>query len=265
MENKNILDKISSLYITKNIFDYIKDENFKLKLFLYSKYFQKKLNINYTLCYEKYINKFGFDLNNYLYIDEEEFDKNTNLYYEYRKKENKETELKCEKFLLNKKYDDFLSKNNLNKDKFTKIIYETIKNKEIKDINEEDFTKKNNIILISIYSPFFDILSKTKFFENRCAIYISTYKMYSLYDGDEDYYNKFFDRLNKSNVNYSSVYFFFKRNEYINILNEINIDFNKIKKLIIKEDEKYHRYHNNDNNKLFQILFSFKNIENNLI
>ena len=35
------LSKISSIDIIKDIFNYIKDENFKYKLFIHSKYFQK--------------------------------------------------------------------------------------------------------------------------------------------------------------------------------------------------------------------------------
>ena len=159
MEKQNILDKISSLYISKNIFEYIEDENFQLKLFWYSKFFQKKLNINKSTCYERYINKIGFNLNDYLYLDKKKIEEFGYIYNEYyRETENKKNLEKCEeKYLLNKKYDDFLSKHNLNKDKFTKIVYEIIKNKKTKDINEEDFTKKNNEILISIHSPFFDL------------------------------------------------------------------------------------------------------------
>ena len=39
------LDKIKSNYIVDKIFEYIKINNFKLKLFLYSKYYQKKYGI----------------------------------------------------------------------------------------------------------------------------------------------------------------------------------------------------------------------------
>jgi len=37
MENEEIINNVSSKYILNIIFNYIKDENFKDKLFLYSK------------------------------------------------------------------------------------------------------------------------------------------------------------------------------------------------------------------------------------
>ena len=40
--NNNILELIKSQYILKNIFDYIKDDNFKYKIFLHSKKYKKK-------------------------------------------------------------------------------------------------------------------------------------------------------------------------------------------------------------------------------
>ena len=45
MENQGIIYKIKSIYIIKNILKYLKD-NQKQKLFIYSKYFQNKLNID---------------------------------------------------------------------------------------------------------------------------------------------------------------------------------------------------------------------------
>ena len=45
MENEEIINNVSSKYILNIIFNYIKDENIKDKLFLYSKKFQKKFEI----------------------------------------------------------------------------------------------------------------------------------------------------------------------------------------------------------------------------
>ena len=45
MEKESILEKIKSKYILENIFDYVKDENFKFKLFVYSKKLQKKFDL----------------------------------------------------------------------------------------------------------------------------------------------------------------------------------------------------------------------------
>ena len=49
-----ILAKIKSIYILDILFDYIKEENFKYKLFVHSKKYQKILKIN-LLDYKKII------------------------------------------------------------------------------------------------------------------------------------------------------------------------------------------------------------------
>ena len=56
--SKNVsLKKISSNYILKKLLEYIKDEVFKFKMFIYSKDFQKKLGINQLDYLEKYLVK----------------------------------------------------------------------------------------------------------------------------------------------------------------------------------------------------------------
>ena len=63
MENtkkKRILEKIKSKEILKTIFNYIKN-NYNYKLFTYSKYFQKKLDINLVDYQEKYIGQTVFN------------------------------------------------------------------------------------------------------------------------------------------------------------------------------------------------------------
>ena len=72
MENQGIFGKIKSLYIIKNIFNYIKDTN--LKLFLYSKYFQNKLNME-IIYKEIYLKKIWFDLDKYLHIEQKQYKK----------------------------------------------------------------------------------------------------------------------------------------------------------------------------------------------
>ena len=87
-KKKSILDRIKPVVLVKNIFKYVKDNNLILKLLNYSKYFQKKLNIqliDYQVSYIK-----GINLNDYLTFK-------TNY---------KENELK-------KKFEDFLLKNNI--------------------------------------------------------------------------------------------------------------------------------------------------------
>ena len=122
MENQDLINKIKSSYIIKNIFNYIKDNNFQLKLFIHSKLFQNKLDL--TLIYkEKYIDKIGFDINKYLHKEKDKGDD------------------------LIKKYDNFLLENKLNKKEFENIIIDVIKNK----INKENNIKKDSEILMNLH------------------------------------------------------------------------------------------------------------------
>ena len=49
IEKKELIKKIKSNYNLNGIFDYIKDKNFKLKLFIHSKAIQNRLNLNNNL------------------------------------------------------------------------------------------------------------------------------------------------------------------------------------------------------------------------
>ena len=106
MEIKEMIYRIKSKYILKFILLYIKDENFQPKLFLYSKYFQNRLDINLLYYFKKFLSNLGFDVNKYLYIEEEKYKKD----------------------ILTKEYNDFILKNKLDKETFEKIIYKTINN-----------------------------------------------------------------------------------------------------------------------------------------
>ena len=163
MEQNGIIYEIKSKYTLKHIYDYIQDELFPQKIFYHSKVFQNKIEINYSYCYKKYLEEMGFELNKYLYIDEEMYEKDR----------------------LRKEYDNFISKNKLNKTKFENIIYEVMNNQ-----NEIDKKK-----YINIDSPLFGILSKTKVFENY-FIYISQ-KNLEQYELKNDYI-LFFKSLNNS-------------------------------------------------------------------
>ena len=238
MKNVGIIYKIKSIYIVKNIFNYIKDNNIQLKLFIHSNYFQNELNIKY-IYKEKYLNKIGFNLEDYIHIEQNEYKKN----------------------ILKKKYDNFIIDNKLNKEKIQDIIFEILENKKIKDIDEDDVNIINEK-LINFDSPLFEIISKTKLFEKNFTIYISQ-KNIDDYKLKNDYII-FFDKLNKSNIKYSSLFYKFNDKNKINYLEEFNIDFNKIKKLtLIEDDEEGNIYENN--NYFFGTLFSLNNIESNLI
>ena len=73
MKSNSILSKITSNEIFTLIFDHIKDHNFPLKLFMYSKQFQKKFDID-IVNYEKiYLQNRGIDLNTYLFTKDNIF------------------------------------------------------------------------------------------------------------------------------------------------------------------------------------------------
>ena len=120
------------------------------------------------------------------------------------------------------KYNDFLLKNKLNKEEFEKIVYDVQKKENLSKI-EENYEE-----LINIDSPLFEIISKTKNFENNYSIYISQEDI-DKYKLKKEYKN-FFDKLNKTNIKYSSIYYYFINNKKINYLKELNIDFKKNKK-----------------------------------
>ena len=73
MENEEIINNLSSKHILNIIFNYIKDENFKDKLFLYSKKYQNKFDIKLLGLKENYLKKIKLD--KYLYIESDSFEK----------------------------------------------------------------------------------------------------------------------------------------------------------------------------------------------
>ena len=140
-----MIHEIKSKYILKHILNYIEDKNFQLKLFFLSKYFQNKLEINLLFCYKKNFYELGFHFERYLYKEEDKYVKD----------------------ILINEFNNFILNNNLDKEKFKKIIYEVIKNQNDKD--EEKY--------INIDSPLFEIISKIEDFGKLYTIYISQKNM----------------------------------------------------------------------------------------
>ena len=211
MKNKKLINNITSKYILNTIFNYIKDKNFKDKLFLYSKRLQVKLDIKLISLKENYLKKIKFDLDKYLYIEPDLYKKD----------------------FLTKEYNKFLEEKKVNKKIIENIIYDIFENKEIRDIDEEDADKiKDNEKFINIESPLFTILSKTKNFEKIFTIHISQ-NIIDEYKLKKDYI-KFFNNLNNLDTKYTSIFYYLKDINKINYLKEINIDFNKIKRLSLK-------------------------------
>ena len=190
-----MISQIKSKYIIKQIFNYIKDKNMELKLFSYSKYLQNRLSLKYYICYKKYLDEIKFDLNKYLYREEEKYN---------------------EKEILKKEYNILISKNNINKENFEKILYEVINHEKEK-------------YFINIDSPLLEIISKINDFDKYFTLYISQKNIdkYKL----KDKYRKIIEKLNYTNTKYSSIVYIFNKRTKLNYLNELNINCKKIRRL----------------------------------
>ena len=247
MENFSILSKIQSNYILKDIFQFISGKDLELKLFFYSKYFQKRMNLKLVYYQERYLNQFGMELQNYLFFSNQELENNN-----------------FNKNILKEKLDNDISKNHLDLKKMETIIinyFEDIQKEEKSRVEVE----KLNEIPIDIYSPFLNCISKTKYFDFYFSINIFA-DLIEKYNLKEDYID-IFNKLNKSGSNYSSLYFKFTNDEDINYLKDFNLDFQKLKRLsIIKHysdtNKESCNYYSNDN--FLKTLFSF-NLSNNLV
>ena len=115
------------------------------------------------------------------------------------------------------------------------------------------FNENNNSeILIDIYSPFFNILSKTDFFDEIfIRIYANIIQKYNLFN---DYIDKF-NELNKSNSNYSII-FNCSNNDDIDFFKKFSINFDKIKRLTIQFNKEI-----KEANYFYKALFSY-NLDN---
>ena len=226
MEGKGIINGLKSKYILSHINNFIKDKYFTLKLFSRSKKCQNKFEINYSLCYKKYLDKIQFYLNEYLYTEEEK-----------------------EKNLLKNRYDNFILKNKLNKEVFEKkIIYGVV--------NEQD--EKNNENYINVDSPLLEILSKTKNFDKIYTLYISQ-KIIDEYNIKDDCI-KAFRNLNNSNIKYSSIYYILNEKAKLDCFKELGINYNNIKKLKFKYNGN-EVINDESSNDRINILNLFNNLE----
>ena len=250
MENNNsVLEKVFSKDLLSNIFDYIRDPNYKHKLFSYSKLLQKKADLRLADYEERYIEKFGINLNDYLFSENNKFVRKFN------------------KDILNSNLQKDLSKNNLEKAKIEKIMVD-IYNQRYEDKyknNSEGSDKAGNKLIetdesIEIYSPFFETLSKMEFFEYLFTINISTY-IIDKFDLKEDYISTF-EKLNQSKSKYNSLTIYYEDSYDILYLKDFKINFNQIKRIIFIPNS----YHVTGDYKYFlNTFFSFfSRIEKNL-
>lgn len=190
------------------------------------------MKLNYDECF---IEKFKIDIKNYCFY----FDKNLAENY-YPSGYSKNT--------LKEKINKDLEVFKININFFKKIISNYLKNKKF---NIKEFLKKE--ILIDIFSPIFDVISKSQQFESIFTIPISIYIIKKF---KEDYIS-FFKKMNKENINYSSIHLDYFDCEDLEYLKLLEINFNKIKRLTMMDT-----CHKNEKNYdyLFNYLFSFDGI-----
>ena len=197
---KRLLEKIKSNLTLKLIFEYIEDNKIKLKLFNYSKFFQNKLDLQLDDYIDQYMSKYTnkIELHKYLSRDHYKYDYDKNI--------------------LKKNFEAELSENKIDKEMIQQYAVNYFRKSKVFNYN------------ITIYSPFFESLSKTKFFEKKFFIKIPTNKIENL-NLKKDYIDTF-NKLNKLNKRYSlrieNIY-----RDHTNYFEKYNIKSNKIHKLAI--------------------------------
>ena len=239
------LSKIKSKHIFNQIFDFIKDDNFKLNFLKYSKYFQKIFDINIFNYQNAYFKKSNFYLADFLNNKSEkieEFDKDF-------------LQKKLDKFLIKHPQ---LSISDINK--YAKEFIPLYAKKEQKENNEQGINyEKSYNNYIDIYSPFFELISKNEFFGNIFTINIPTDLIVK--KSLENIYITIFDDLEKNNINYYSLKISLNDIKDLDVLNKFKIKFNQLNKIIfdILEKKPIINY-----NTFLDKIFSFFSKENTL-
>ena len=159
-KNYTKLEKIRSKYACNQIFDFIEDKNFKYKLFIHSKLYQKKLDIVLT-DYEKISSCLDLNISDYLY--------NENPNKMQKKLENDIKEYQLDKDIIQN---------------YINLYYKILK------LYPEGEKK------IYLDSPFFDFVLKQNFFNLPFTIFISTE---TIEQNLLDIYKLKFEKINKFN------------------------------------------------------------------
>ena len=237
--DKNLLKNIKSKFLLKNIFDFIKENTYKYKIFTYSKYFQGILDIKIFDYKEQYFNKKGIKLDDYFSFKSQGQGNSNNKNFD--------------KNLLKNNLESFLKANKINSNTLKTYLIEYYK-KHSKDFGGDGQSK----ILLDIYSPFFNALSKSECIKLFIIpIEIETIEKYQL---NKDYVEAF-NYLNLNKCKNFSVKIYFRNEKDISIIKDFKINFEEIKELdmINVGSDKNINYDN-----LFKNLFSYKNFGKNL-
>ena len=124
------------------------------------------------------------------------------------------------------------------------------------------YFNKNEENIIDIYSPFFNLLSKEKKFNELFTIPLPIKDIKKLDHGTQDYISAF-DELNKINLSYPILKIFYSDLDDINYLYDLKVNFNLIKKLKIEPAKMCNEMINSSS--LFFILSSLPDLKYNLI
>ena len=189
-----VLGNIKSKYNLDNIFDFIRDSSFKYKIFVHSKLFQEKLDLNITKYRVKYLERFKIDPKHFLSFDD--FD--SNIYLGQN--------------IIKKGLSECLSKKKVNSKLYQAFVLEYFM---------DYFRKNEDYFYIDIFSPFFDLLSTTEEIFERMLIIIKIFdiKKYSL----ENNYVSIFENLKKRNINKYSLSIWLSFEEELKFLDELKL------------------------------------------
>ena len=203
--SNNILEKIHSKFVLQNIFS-TAGKNLAIKLIKISKSLQKKIGIDIN-----YYKNLFFQKNIFFYLRELPF------------------------------------KKGLWTDQFE--YYQELSDNEIDFLKNFNFDFLREYIEIEPDSPTFDIISKTEYFNKHFTIFINTKNEPNF---NETYYKEYFpivceniEKMNKSNIQYSSVKFLYLYPREMENLKSFNINFKQIKQMEILKN-KYDDYYGND-------------------
>ena len=248
MENsREVLHKLKSIYIFANILKYIKDKNFKFKLLKYSNSLKEKYNLKKNDYINKYID--------FVFNEEDQKSLFSSSLFCYDCK-------KCSEYKESIK--DYSKKYKIEKSVFEQYLLNIIEKRIEKTIPNE--------VKISIFSHFFKQIIQ-KYIDNlTLEIDIESINKYNL---KNDCYN-IFDMMNKSNINYSSLYFekieeeknfiknlFSKKTNYQTFFNSLNINYDIIKKLSCRYDVDFNK--KNGSEIFYKSLLSCFHNKSNLI
>ena len=199
-----MLREIKSKYILEIIFQFIKDKNIKLKLFVHSKYFQNLFDLSLYNFQKEYLHS----LKNY----KSYYDDYLCLFSVYAKKTS-----------LSDKYNKYIkSLNNIPREIIERDIFELIvKNSEIYSQSK-----------IDIYSPLFNSFINNSSLLDKLSINIPLDII--IKNNLEDDYIKLFKELNENHHKYQSISISFYKNTDLDLLDKLNIIFANIKYLCLK-------------------------------